>query len=307
MTKQTTPSILLTGATGTIGYALAQQLSAQGLPFRALVRCLENSQGLRALPGATVVAGDLNDTNSIARALDGIEKAFLLTNSSEQAETLQNNFVEAAAQAGLQQIVKLSQLAADPHSPVRFLRYHAAVEEKIKQSGIPYTFLRPNLFMQGLLGFREPIAQMGKFFAAIGDAAISLVDIRDIAAVAAKALTEAGHENKIYTLTGPEALTHQQLAERLSEALGRTITFIDVTPADMRQALDRAGFPAWQAEGLIEDYAHYARGEASGISTAIPGITGRPARNFRQFAQDYAAVFQRPSQPGSPSSAVARE
>ena len=291
MSKQTTPSILITGATGTTGYELAQQLSALGVPFRALVRNKENSKGLGALPGAAVVTGDLGDQDSIAGALDGMEKAFLLTSSSRQAETLQNNFVEVAARTGLRHIVKLSQLAADLHSPVRFLRYHAAVEETIKQSGIPYTFLRPNLFMQGLLGFREPIIKMGKFFAAAGNAAVSLVDIRDIAAVAAKALTEAGHENKTYTLTGPEALTHRQLAEKLSEALGRTITFMDVSPADMRQALDRAGFPAWQAEGLIEDYAHYARGEAAGISTAIPDITGRAARNFRQFAADYAPVF----------------
>ena len=145
------------------------------------------------------VAGDFNDEGSVASALKDVERAFLLTNSSEQAETQQARFVDAARRAGVN---KLSQWAADSNSPVRFLRYHAAVEQRIKDSGIAYTFLRPKLFMQGFLAFREPIARQGQFFAAIGEARISGVDVRDIAAVAAAALTEDGHEGKIYNLTG---------------------------------------------------------------------------------------------------------
>ena len=135
----------------------------------------------------------------------------------------------------MRHIVKLSQLAADPGSPVRFLRYHAAVEQAIRASGLAYTFLRPNLFMQGLLGFRASIVAEGRFFAAAGDAKISAVDVRDIAAVAAAALTE-GHEGRTYDITGPEALTHAEMAERLSAALGRRVEFVDVPPDAMRQA-----------------------------------------------------------------------
>ena len=134
--------------------------------------------------GTDIVRGDLSDPLSIRNALDGIQKAFLLTNSSAQAEKLQSDFVDIAAGMGVKHIVKLSQLHARPDSPVRFLRYHAAVENRIEDSPMTYTFLRPNLFMQGLLGFRELIAHQGRFFAAVGDAGISLVDIRDIAAVA---------------------------------------------------------------------------------------------------------------------------
>ena len=288
MTNSTSPSILITGATGTIGSELARQLSAKGVSFRALVRSLENAQPLAALAGAELVIGDFTDASSIAKALDGIQRAFLLTNSSEQAETLQTNFVDIAQRVGVQHIVKLSQLAASLDSPVRFLRYHAAVEQKIIESGMAYTFLRPNLFMQGLLGFREPIVKQGKFFATAGDATISAVDIQDIAAVAAKALTGNGHAGKIYDLTGPEALTHQQMAAQLSEGLNRPIQYIDVPPAAMRQALLSVGFPQWQADGLIEDYAHYARGEASAVSSAVQEVTGQPPRDFRSFVRDYA-------------------
>ncbi len=291
MNTATSPSILITGATGNIGTELAKQLSAQKIPFRALVRSIDKAMDLAALEGAELVTGDFNDPASLANALKGIKRAFLLTNSTEQAESLQLNFVTAARAAGVAHIVKLSQLAASLDSPVRFLRYHAAVECRIRQSGLAYTFLRPNLFMQGLLVFHDPILYQGKFFAPAGNAKVSTVDIRDIAAVAAAALTQNGHEGKIYDLTGPEALTHAQMAAGLSESLGHMVQFVDVTPADMRQAILAVGFPQWQADGLIEDYAHYSRGEASLLSPAIQEVTGRAPYDFRTFADDYKGAF----------------
>lgn len=291
MITTNTPNILITGATGNIGSELVKILSAQNIPFRALVRASESATALSALPGAQVVTGDMADPESLAKALQGIKKAFLLTNSSEVAETLQRQFVTAARQAGVQHIVKLSQLAADIHSPVRFLRYHAAIEQQIKDSGMAYTFLRPNLFMQGFLSFRELIARQGKFFAAIGDAPVSVIDIRDIAAVAAAALTNDAHQGKTYTLTGPEALTHQQIAAALGDATGKPVTFINISPEEMLKAVLEAGFPVWQADGLIEDYAHYARGEAAAVSTTVQEVTGTPARSINTFAKDYSAAF----------------
>jgi len=285
------PNLLITGATGSIGTELINILSQRGIPFRAMVRSSKDAQRLATLAGADIVLGDFNDATTLAQALTGIDRAFLLTNSSEQAEAQQLNFVEQAQQAGLQHIVKLSQLAADQESAVRFLRYHAVVEQAIRESTMDFTFLRPNLFMQGLLGFRDPIIQQGMFFAAIGDARISAVDVRDIAAVAAAALTESGHEKKTYTLTGPQALTHSEMAEALTTALGRHITFVDVSPEAMRGALIGAGFPIWQADGLLEDYAHYSRNEASFLTSAIQDVTGNLPHTFAGFAQDYSAAF----------------
>ena len=139
------PTILVTGATGNIGTELTKLLAAQGVPFRAMVRNPHDqpAQALRALPGAEVVAGDFNDAASLDRALAGIERAFLLTNSTAQAEAQQLSFVAAARQAGVHHLVKQSQWAAAAGSPVRFLRYHAAVEQAIRASGLAYTFLRP--------------------------------------------------------------------------------------------------------------------------------------------------------------------
>lgn len=145
--------------------------------------------------------------------------------------------------------------------------------------------------MQGLLAFRDAIANPGKFFAAIVDARISAVDVRYIAAVAAAALTERGHNRKTYNITGPEALTHQEMAEKLSKALDRQIQFVDVLPEAMREALVAAGLPDWQADGLIEDYAHYARGEAGEVTTGVLNATGKTPRTFDDFARDYAPFF----------------
>jgi len=285
------PVILITGATGNIGKELIKILSAQQIPFRTMVRSIRGLEALTASESTEVVIGDFNDAKTVADALKDVDRAFLLTPSSEDAETQQSMFVDVANRCGVKQIVKLSQWAADADSPLRFLRYHAVVEQKIRDSGIAYTFLRPNLFMQSLLAFRETIATQGKFFAAAGDAKISAVDVLDIAAVAAAALTWEGHEGKIYNLTGPEALTHQEMAEKLSNTLNRQIQFVDVPPEAMQEALINAGLPLWQADGLIEDYAHYRRGEASAAMTGVQDATGNPPHSFEDFACDYVPAF----------------
>jgi uncharacterized protein YbjT (DUF2867 family) len=294
MARTNFPTILITGATGNVGRELSKQLSSLKVPYRAMVRSQKDAEAFSALAGAEVVIADFDRTETLADALQGVERAFLLTNSSERAEGQQSNFVDLAPRAGVKHIVKLSQWAASTDSPVRFLRYHAAVEQKIHESAMAYTFLRPNLFMQGLLSFRETILGQGRFFAAVGDARISAVDVRDIASAAAAALVEEGHGGQIYNLTGPQALSHREMAEKLSSVLGRRIDFVDIPPDAMREMLIKVGLPAWQADGLIEDYAHYARGEAAEVTTGVQDATGRPPRSFDDFARDYAHAFSTP-------------
>lgn len=283
--------ILVTGATGSNGAELAKLLASRGVPLRAMVRSRDGAEEIAALPGVELALGDFDDPASLGRSLQGVERAFLLTPSTDRAEAQQLAFVAAARGAGLAHVVKLSQLAADEGSPVRFLRYHAAVERAIRESGMAWTFLRPNLFMQGLLGFKQSIKSEGKFYAAAGDARVSTVDVRDNAAAAAAALTEPGHESRTYDLTGPETLTHAEMAAKLSDATGRAIAFVDIPPDAMRKALGDMGMPPWQADGLVEDYAHYRRGEAAAVTSGVRDATGRPPRGFAEFARNYAAAF----------------
>jgi uncharacterized protein YbjT (DUF2867 family) len=282
--------ILVTGATGNNGTEIVKRLATADVQVRAMVRDRERASAI-ALPHVEVVEADFDHPATLLGALDGVERAFLLTNSSERTQSQQIAFVDAARQSSVAHIVKLSQFAADEHSPVRFLRYHAAVEAALQASGIAYTLLRPNLFMQGLLNFRSTIATQNAFYAAAGEAKVSAVDVRDIADVAVAALTEAGHEGKLYELTGPQALTHAQMAEGLSEALGRQVAFVDIPPEAMREALLGVGLPVWQADGLLEDYAHYRRGEAAAVTSGVRDAIGKAPRSFEEFARDYAAMF----------------
>jgi uncharacterized protein YbjT (DUF2867 family) len=282
--------ILVTGATGNTGSALLQELEARGSRVRAMVRSHKDGGRLAGTAAATVVA-NFDDPASLAAALEGVTRAYLVTPSSPQAEAQQVRFAEQAVGAGVKHLVKLSQFAADEASPVRFLRYHAAVERRIRELGVGFTFLRPNLYFQGLLAFQSMIATEGHFVAPIGDARVSAVDVRDIAAVASRALIELGHEGRTYTITGPAAVTHSEMASAITEAIGRPVAFVDVPSDAFAGALKAAGVPAWQVDGLIEDYAHYTRGEAETISPQVREVTGADPRDMGEFARDYARAF----------------
>jgi uncharacterized protein YbjT (DUF2867 family) len=285
-----TPAVLVTGATGNTGSAVLRLLEEKGVPVRAMVRH-ERDVARLGSTSASIVVGDFDNADTLSAAVTGVSSAYLVTPSSIHAEAQQIRFAEIAASAGVTHLVKLSQLAADEASPVRFLRYHAAVEGRIRELGIGFTFLRPNLYFQGLLALRSVIASTGRFFAPIGDACVSAVDVRDLAMVAAAALTEPGHSGRTYTITGPAAVTHGEMAVAISEAIGRHIAFVDVSPADFAAKLRTVGMPPWQVDGLVEDYAHYQRGEAAAVSSTIRDVTGAEPRDMRRFARDFAAAF----------------
>lgn len=285
-------SLLISGATGMIGGLVVDALVERGEPLTAMVRPGSDPGRLADRPGVQLVEGDFDDARSLERVLQGVGRAFLVTNSSERTEAQQKAFVAAAEAAGVQHLVKLSQLHAVAGSPVRFLRYHAVVEAAIQESGVPYTFVRPNLIMQAYLPF-APLIQAGVLQAPIEQARVSVVDARDIAAVVAVALSEDGHEGHTYDVTGPEAPTHAEIAAAFGAAAGHEVRFEPVTPEAFVATLQQTGMPAWQAEGLAEDYAHYGRGEAAGLSPDVERVTGRPARSLRDFAAEHAAAFRR--------------
>jgi uncharacterized protein YbjT (DUF2867 family) len=141
--------------------------------------------------------------------------------------------------------------------------------------------------MQGLLNFRATISSQGVFYAPAGNAKVSVVDVRDVASVAARILNESGHEGKTYDITGPQALTHAEMADQLSKAAAKPIKYVDIPADAMRQALLGFGMPAWQADGLIEDYDHYRRGEAGVVTETVRDVTGSEATSFSEFAKDY--------------------
>ncbi|WP_446743920.1 SDR family oxidoreductase [Silvibacterium acidisoli] len=281
--------ILVTGATGQNGSEIIGRLAAKGVQVRAMSRSGNGSQDAPA--NVEYVPADFDNEASLRKALDGVERAFLVTNSSDRVEKQQLRFVKAATESGVQHVVYLSQLHAALNSPCRFLHYHAVVERGLARSGMAYTNLRPNLYMQGILMLGKSIASEGKLFAPAGDCRVSIIDVRDIASVAVAALTEPGHEGRTYDLTGPEALTHAEMAARISSAISKPVAFVDIPESEFRSALAAFHMPGWQAEGLVEDYAHYRRGEAADISGAVQEVTNNAPRNFAEFTRDFRPAF----------------
>ncbi|MGH9702832.1 MAG: SDR family oxidoreductase [Candidatus Acidiferrales bacterium] len=282
--------ILITGATGNVGVELIKKLSALGEPVRAFVHQKTHARAI-VLPEVELYEGDFSKPETFAAALEGIDRLFLLIPSSAEVEQQQRNFVDAAVRAKIKQIVKLSQFGADKQARGRFQRYHGVVENYIRRFDIPFTFLRPNLFMQGLLNFRSAIASQSALYAPAGEAKVSVIDVRDIAAVAAKTLTESGHLGKTYDLTGPESLLHSEMADHLSLALMKPIKFVDVPPNTFKNALLGFGMSPWQADGLVEDYEHYRRGEAAKVTSTVRDVTGNDPIPFSRFARDNAGKF----------------
>lgn len=280
----TASNILVTGATGTVGSLLIPALRARGANVRAMVR-----DASRAPAGTEPAVADLRDPESVTVALRGVDTAFLNSPSTEDAAEIQKRFATIAAQQGVRHLVVLSQFAAQPDSPVRFLRWHAEVETHVAALDLEGTILRPNLFLQGLSLLAEPIKR-GTLPAPIGDARVSAIDARDIADAAAVVLTTSGHAARTYTLTGPRAVTHAEIAGEITSATGHEVAFVDTAPRDFA-AMAEPFMPVWQLEGLLEDYAHYTRGEAMVVTSDVADLTGHPARDATTFAIDYAAAF----------------
>jgi uncharacterized protein YbjT (DUF2867 family) len=281
--------ILVTGATGATGSALVRLLVGKKAPVRALARNPEKAK-TRLGPGVDIVLGDFDRPESLDLAMRGIDRMFLLSSPGERAATLQGNAIDAAVRAGVRHIVKMSAVESVSNSPCRLLRVHAEIEHKLESSGIPYTNLRPHSFMQSTFAFAETIASQGKFYApAAGE--FPLVDVRDIAAVAAEVLTTPGHEGMTYTITGPEALTYTQVASKIGAAIGRPIQFVEVPSAAVREAMLAKGMSEWIVDGLIELFALYATGRASFITDVVETVGKKRPTMFDQFAAESAPRF----------------
>ncbi len=282
--------ILITGATGTIGRELIQQLSNTGAAVRAMVR----NPAKAAFPaGVEVVRGDFTEPDSFATALRGCDHLFLLQNPGPAMVAQQAAFLAVAKEAGIEHVVKLSALGASPGAKVRIGDLHGKAEKQLEASGLGWTHLRPSFFMQNTLLFAPTIASEGKFYSPTGAGLMGFVDVRDIAAVAALALTQPGHQGKTYTLTGPVAFNHAQVAEKISAAIGKPVAFVDITADQFKAGALQHGLSDWLADALNELYAIVRAGYTGLVTDHIAKVTGRAPRNLDDFIREHAAVFQK--------------
>ena len=275
--------ILVTGATGNAGSAVAHALVEAGEPVRGLVR----AESEAALPdGVEPAVGDLNDADSVAPALDGVSGAFMLSGYAGLERTLAD-----ARVAGVERVVLLSNAAAPSGDTTNAVtRYHIESEAAVRESGLDWTFLQPRTFMTNTLQWAPQIRAGDIVRAPFGGVRVATIDPADIGAVAAAALTGEGHAGKAYPLTGPESLLPGERVAVLGEVLGRDLRFEAQSDEEARADMGKAmppeyvdAFMAFFAEGTLDE---------SEVLPTVEEVTGRPPRSFREWATEHAAAFR---------------
>jgi uncharacterized protein YbjT (DUF2867 family) len=281
--------ICVTGAGGTLSSEVIRQLESAKATFRGAYFSQKRAEAARAR-GVEAIVIDYNRPETLRAAFQGCDRLFLLGPNELNQTELELNAVEAARAAGVRHIVKQSVMGAAEEA-YSLAHIHRPVEKAIEASGMAFTFLRPNSFMQNSVTFMAPtIRAEGAFYTASGEARISHVDVRDIAAVAVRALTESGHEGAVYTLSGPEALTYDEIAEELSHVVGRVIRHISLPPADLKAGMLAEGMPEAIADRMLDLERYFRENRASRITDDIEQVTGHVPRRFAEYAREAAAT-----------------
>jgi uncharacterized protein YbjT (DUF2867 family) len=286
--------ILIIGGRSKIGAALIVELLDRGQQVRALARTSEQAGSVPA--GVEIVAGDLADEGSLVTAMDGVEKVFLLSSPHPDAVTWHRNAIDAARRTQVDLLVRSSILGADRESVADFISAHTNCDRYLEDSGLPYVIVRPNLFLQNIPESTIPtIDASGTFYADAGEARISMVDTRDVAAVAALALTEPGHAGAHYDVTGPEALSYTDVAAKLTTAMRRRISYAGASDDAVRRALLGAGLTEWFANALVGLYQDYRRSGTDGYAAQVTGtiqrLTSRPTRSLDDLLGEIAPTL----------------
>ncbi|KUG06614.1 SDR family oxidoreductase [Solirubrum puertoriconensis] len=282
-------TILVTGATGTVGSELVRALINRGVNTRAAVHSIIKGDRLRHFnPEVQLVEVDYHRPASLPLAFTGVDRVFLLTPFSDQQLIINQQLVDAAKAAGVQQVVRLSAAGADMEPGIQLGRWHRQMEQYLEQSGLSHVILRPTSFMQNFVNYQgQSIREQGAIYLPLGEGRMSYIDAFDIAEVAAAILTDdvAKHHGQAYTLTGPQAVNHTEIAGIIGQATGRPVQYVDVPETAARQAMQ--GAPQWMVDSMMELNALGKAGHLAGTTPAVEQLTGRPPRSFQEFAQEH--------------------
>jgi len=281
--------ILVTGATGRVGYPLLEALADAGADVTAMVRVPAKGADLPG-PAKYIVASF--DDPPVAGVLQTFDRIFLLSPALEEQAELEIRFIDAVIAAGHRpHIVKMAADGfQDPGVEVRFVRSHREVAAHLAASGLPVSYLAPGIYFETLLAAAERIRQEGVLYAPSGPGRAAYVAASDVADVAARVLTSPA-QDRTYVLTGPEALSGQQLARRISTVFARDVGYADLPAKQAREELLASGLSQWEVDGALELYDWVREGGAATVTADVPEVTGHPARPAEDWLDDNRAAF----------------
>lgn len=279
-------SILITGAAGKTGRAVISALQERGAGVRALVHRPEQAAGLHALGADDVVAGDLMDKDLLARAFEGVSSVYHVCPNMHPGEVeIADRVITAALAAGMQHVVYHSVL----HPQTEAMPHHwqkMRVEERLFESGLPFTILQPAPYMQNVLAHRQRMVQAGELPVPYAAATrLALVDLPDVGAAAAAVLLEPGHHQAIYELVGEAALTQNDVAAILSWELGREVVVKEISLDSWRNEAEARGLGRYQVDSLVRMFQYYEAHGLTGNPTVLRWLLGRAPTSFASFAR----------------------
>jgi len=281
--------ILVTGATGSVGRELLRALAGHDVTVIGGTTTLAKAAGLER-QGVEPAVVDFSDCSSLAAAMRGVKRIFLSMPLAEAMAAWAANVLAVARAAGIHHIVRSSAMGADVNVAFRLGRAHGMVDQLIAESEIPYTILRPSSLMQDYVSsYGQGIRERGTIALPRGDGRVSLVDGRDVARSAALVLTSPGpHWNRSYDLTGPEALSNEDIARTISRVIGRAIGYTSPDDDDVRREMLEAGTAEWDVEAVMSLHRHVRAGKAAAVTGHVEEITGAKPTSFAQFALEHA-------------------
>ena len=282
--------ILITGATGKTGSAAVQELSNRNIPFRVLIRNEDKLNQITDM-GGEVIIGAIEDDAALNQAMEGVQKALVLLPNSEQQLFLEKKVVDAALEANVQHIVKMSSMEAVPEATSPIPKLHMQSENYIKNSGMNWTMIKPNFFMQNLLGSGKTIVEQNKFFLPMGEGKAGMIHTKDVGTVIAKVLSEDGHEGQNYEVTGPEILSFHDVAEIFSKVLGKKVDYINVPIDEYKKTLSQFLTNQWYLDSVIDLFKDIAEGGIEDKTDTFEDLIGKSPCSLEQFIQEYSFVF----------------
>lgn len=284
-------TILLTGPTGTVSSSVIRSLQGSGHRLIGLVRDPAKAQALAA-QGVELRVGDLSLLRTVEGAFDGVDVAWLLTPPGPNAPIQASNALWAARLGGVKHVVRMSAVGAAHDAPNLNSRLHALSDAEIAGSGLPFTVVKPHFFMQNLMLAAQSVAEQGAIYFGLGDAKLPMIDARDIGtSVAAILRNPAPHAGKTYTLTGPTAIGIDRVASALGDVLGKPVKYVPVPVPAMIENMTKLGLDDYTLVSLRDYFTSYSRGWEAQVTSAVPDLTGAPARSIDEFARDHAAAF----------------